>query len=47
MIRIDYFTYNGEWTGAYYLDELPLNLDKFAYSMLRDYFADYYNIHID
>jgi len=47
MIVIDYFRKNGEWTGAHYLDELPLSMDEFAISMLNDYFADYYRIRLE
>lgn len=46
MLRIDYFTNSGEWTGAFYLDTLPRDLDKFAQSKLGDYFADWYSIHL-
>jgi galactokinase len=47
MIRIDYYRRDGEWTGAHYLDELPNDLDKFALSMLNDYFADYYRVRLE
>ena len=46
MIRIDYYTDGDEWTGVYYLDVLPKDIDKFAQSKLGDYFADWYSIHI-
>ena len=47
MIRIDYYKRNGEWTGAHYLNELPLDMDKFALNLLGDYFADYYRIGLE
>lgn len=47
MIRIDYYSSNGEWTGVHYLDELPRDMDKFALSMLKDYFAEYYRMRLE